>query len=87
VKVGKSYRLPYDARALRIRLIIKPVTLICRDFTPWHVYRARRCFFLNYLYVNLILRLGTGRQGLRGGPILFLSLDYVPYVLLWCGVL
>src|SRR5450432_3818046 len=87
VEVRKSCRLPCDAHTLRVRLTAKPVTLTYRDFTPWHVYRARGCLFLNYLYINLILRPGTDRQGPRGSPALFLSPDYVPYVLLWCGVL
>jgi hypothetical protein len=62
MKVGKSCRLPCNAHALHVRLTAKPVTLTYRDFTPWHVYRARECLFSNYLHMSLILRPETGRQ-------------------------
>jgi hypothetical protein len=82
MEVEKSCRLLCDAHDLRIRFTTKPTTLTYRDFTPWHAHRARGYLFSNYLHISLIPRPGTGRQGPRGSPTLFLSLDYIPYTLL-----
>jgi hypothetical protein len=73
-EVEKSCRLPYNTRVLRMCYTTKPVTLICRDFTPWYAYRARAGVFLkNCLPGNLILRPETSEQDSRRSPILSLG--------------